>query len=265
MPAAAPLSPAPNGAADGWRVGRASVRSGHDAIRPSNAYGGAGHARPAAGDSPGWPPPPVTSYAASGGRMGTHGPWIFGAAAVAVALALVISAVGFSSGWFDSAQDTAKDRPAKESAAPKRNVTSYQGQGVTLNVPQGWTRRNVKHYVEFHDPKHDTSWLRINVTRDGRGARQILTGADRNFTRSCCGLTDYRKVGLRPAKLGGGQGAELEYVATRTNTGERRHGIWRIIVVDGRAYQVYMSVPQNRFKANQALFHEAVRSLKITG
>ena len=250
--AAAPMSPAPaQGAADGW-VGRATVPSPAAAAEPLTAYGG-------------YPPPPrVTSYAAAGGGRRAHGPWLFGAAAILVALALVFSAVGFSSGWFDSGADTAKDTP-KDPARRNLNVTSYQGQGVTVNVPEGWRQRNVKHYVEFHDPKHRTSWLRINVTRDGRSAMDILRGADRGFGNGCCGLTDYRQVSMRDARLGGKRGAELEYTATKVGTGEARHGLWRIVVVNGVSYQVYMSVPEDRFKPNLPLFREAARTFKITG
>jgi hypothetical protein len=150
-------------------------------------------------------------------------------------------------------------------AGPDFPVRTYRGQGVSVNVPTDWRRADVQNFVQFHDPGDTTSWLRINVVPDNRTAMQILRTSHRNFARGCCSLTNYRRLGLRPAGLGGHRGAELEYVATRTGTGQRRHGLWRMVVVNGRSYQVYMSVPQDRFREHSKVFAEAVRSMRVAG
>jgi hypothetical protein len=178
-------------------------------------------------------------------------------------VALVVTTVGYSSGWFS------KDVPAPTGnptvAGPDFPVRTYRGQGVSVNVPTDWRRADVQNFVQFHDPGDTTSWLRINVVPDNRTAMQILRTSHRNFARGCCSLTNYRRLGLRPAGLGGHRGAELEYVATRTGTGQRRHGLWRMVVVNGRSYQVYMSVPQDRFREHSKVFAEAVRSMRVAG
>jgi hypothetical protein len=245
-----PHGMAPNGAADPWRVGRATVHNPAPgqpqvAVAPTGApYRGMGY-----------PPAPP--------RQRPLTAWIFGAAAVLVAVVLVVSAVGYGSGWFSEGTPPPTGQPTE--TGPAFPVRTYQGQGVSVNVPADWKRTNVQNFVQFHDPADTTSWLRINVVSDSRQPAQILRVSHRGFAQGCCGLTNYRRIELRTATLDGHRGAELEYVATRTATGQRRHGLWRMIVVNGRSYQVYLSVPQAQFREHSKVFTEAARSLRVTG
>jgi hypothetical protein len=243
-----------NGAAgaEPWRVGRATVPAGQPA--PPSAP------PPGQGFQPYQGPP---GYAGAPRSRRSVGAWLFGAAAVLVALALVWAGVGLASGWFES--DEATPKPPHKASGPGFAVKPYQGMGMKVNVPASWQRRDAGTYVQFFDPKDETAWLRISAPWDQRYATRILRASDRNFSNGCCGLTDYRQVRLHPARLAGHRGAELEYTATKVATGQRRHGIWRMIVVDGRNYQVYMSVPDNRFTDYKKVFTEAARTMKLTG
>ncbi|MGH3714953.1 MAG: hypothetical protein ACRDT4_16045, partial [Micromonosporaceae bacterium] len=275
-PHATTVMPTTGPGTESWRVGRAAVPAARP--EPVSAQPQAASYPPQAGlptsGGPGYPaggagyPPPgrpgqATGYPATPSRRSGMGAWIFGAAAIVVALVMVLGAVGFSSGWFSDDPPAPKKAPAE--AAPRFEVQTYTGQGMTLHVPKDWKRVDTKGYVQFHDPKDNSNWLRINVTRDGRTAMKILQASDRNFDKGCCGLTDYQRVALRKASLAGHEGAELEYTASRSNSGQERHGIWRMIVVGGSNYQVYMSVSAASFDGHKQVFDEAVRSTKLAG
>jgi hypothetical protein len=180
-----------------------------------------------------------------------------------VAFALVVVGVGVASGWFEP--DRTPTKQPTTDAGPGFATKTYRGRGMEVHVPASWQRRDAGNYVQFNDPKDPTAWLRISAPRDGRTAVGILRSSDRGFGNGCCGLTDYRRLRLHSARLAGHSGAELEYTATKEATGQPRHGIWRMIVVDGRNYQVYMSVPGKRFDTYQKVFTEAARSMKLTG
>ena len=239
--------------AEPWRVGRASVPAGQPApaaAEPAQQRGFPAYQGP-------------LGYVEAPAPRRSTGAWLFGAAAVLVALALVVAGVGFSSGWFEPDKTPAK--PPHKASGPDFATKTYQGRGMAVHVPANWKRRDAGSYVQFYDPKDQTAWLRIMAPWDQRNATRILRSSDQNFTRGCCQLTDYHRVALRPATLAGKRGAELEYTATRVDTGQHRHGIWRMIVVNGRNYQVYMSVPDNHFHGYKKVFTEAARSMKLTG
>jgi hypothetical protein len=250
--AAAPGSPVPGmpgGLPDPWRVGRASVPGPGPAQQFATPQTVPPYQPPGHSPTP-RPPRPLNA-------------WLFGAAAILVAVVLVVTAVGYGSGWFSKPTTPTAGKPT--ASGPDFPVRTYRGQGVSVNVPTGWKRSDNRNFAQFHYPGDITSWLRINVVPDNRTATQILRASHRNFVSGCCDLTDYRRLGLRPAGLDGHRGAELEYVATRVGSGQRRHGLWRIVVVNGRSYQVYMSVPQDRFRQHAKVFAEAVRSLRVVG
>jgi hypothetical protein len=245
-----PHGVAPNGGLDPWRVGRATV---HNPAPGQPQVAVAPAATPY--QAPGYPPAPP--------RQRPITAWVFGAAAVLVAVVLMVTAVGYGSGWFSGDDPPPTGQPTE--TGPAFPVRTYQGPGVSVHVPADWKRANTRNFAQFHHPADTSSWLRINVVPDSRQPGQILRASHRGFAQGCCGLTNYRRLALRNATLDGQRGAELEYVATNAATGQRRHGIWRVIVVAGRSYQVYMSVPQPRFKEHSAVFAEAVRSMRVTG
>ncbi|MGH3663036.1 MAG: protein kinase domain-containing protein [Micromonosporaceae bacterium] len=278
MPASAPsppygatppygAAPPPHGPApmsesrERWQTGRASVQASSPVFgerRPGSGHDVRGYRHDPPGGDFGYQPD-----AGPGGPFQSERPlgaWVFGATAVLVAMLLVIAAVGFASGWFEDSQSP-EGKPTAVSAPFE--VRPYQGRGVRLNVPKMWNRKNLSGYVQFHHPDNDRAWLRVKVSNDGRPARAILRGADQNFANGCCDVTNYRRVTLRNVKLGGQAAAELEYTGVRASTGEKRHGIWRVVVKGGKTYELYMSVPQKLYQDSRPVFDEAVRSFKL--
>ena len=190
-------------------------------------------------------------------------PLLIGAIAVAVVLALVLGAM-VGSGVFDSEEKAPEAKPSP--TGPPFPVRSVTEEGMTLNVPEDWVRQDTGNYVQYHHPDDQSAWLRLNQTNDSRPPRQILEGAEKDgFTTGAWGLTDYQRVALRDVELAGHPGAELEYKATKTSNGQPRRAIWRMIVVDGQNYQIYLSVPEADFERHLPVFEEAVRSVKLAG
>jgi hypothetical protein len=42
-----------------------------------------------------------------------------------------------------------------------------------------------------------------------------------------------------------------------------RHGIWGAVIVDGKAYHFYLTVPDAQFAASKVIFDEMVRSFQL--
>jgi hypothetical protein len=63
-------------------------------------------------------------------------------------------------------------------------------------------------------------------------------------------------------ELAGEPAAELEYTCGTGDT--MRHGLWRAVVRDGKAYSFYLTVAQTRFEESRPIFEELVRSFELT-
>jgi hypothetical protein len=68
-------------------------------------------------------------------------------------------------------------------------------------------------------------------------------------------------VALRDVQLDGRPAAELEYTCGQGD--KMRHGIWRAVVVDGRSYHFFLTVPDSRFAESKIIFDEMVRSFRL--
>ncbi len=152
---------------------------------------------------------------------------------------------------------------------PHIPVQLFEGEHVTVNVPAGWKRQPPKSgsYMDFvEDPAVATAqrrWVRVDVyaAPANTTARSILDSAANRF-RSGQGCAAYQLVGMRDADLAGQHGTEFEYQCGTPATGVR-HGIWRVIVANGLAYGITLSVPDSQFGASKPIFDEMARSLTV--
>ena len=138
-------------------------------------------------------------------------------------------------------------------------MKSITHRGVTLDVPVGWKVSKGSSYVDYRDPKDSDRWLRINVT-DEKDATKALQSADHRFATGTC--KTYTNLGLTGAKLGGVDGAQLEFLCTPQGK-EPRHAIWRIAVINGKACHVYLSTWENSFAQDKAVFEAALTSFRV--
>jgi hypothetical protein len=147
---------------------------------------------------------------------------------------------------------------------PLIDVQEFNERGLIVNVPKDWEREQGGTYVDFVDPTDDNSWVRINVTSE-RNARAALESAERTFqkTNGTC-APQYQRLGLTDELLAGNAATQLEYLCTPKDR-PQRHGIWRIAVVGGKAYHVYLAVPEEKFAERRVIFEEMIRSFRLVG
>jgi hypothetical protein len=228
----------------------------------------------------GWPPPDG-SHASGGsggvlsglrqagtGLVGKVKGWprrtqLIAGAAGAVVLVLAIVALNSLAGG--SGGNKANKSPTGQNQAtqnqPSFPVQAYRERGVSMNVPKSWTRANAKTYVDFTDP--DDSGRRIRILVETAGTRadpnEFMRSAETNLkkNKSC---PDYNRTGLIDEQLASHASTQLEYTC-----GQQRHGIWRAILQDGKAYSFFLTVEESRFAESKAIFDEMVRSFQLTG
>jgi hypothetical protein len=185
------------------------------------------------------------------------------AAGAGLAVVVVLSAVVlFSSD--DPEQTPPPQAGVSATPVPAAFPTQrYAARGVSVNVPQTWERATGGSYVDFVDPADDGRKVRILVERSTAEPVRFLEIAEQFLkTRSKSCVKPYTRVGLRDAEVGGQPSAELEYTC---GTGDRmRHGVWRAIVQDGKAYSFYMTTTEARFAESLPVFQEMVNTFKVT-
>jgi hypothetical protein len=155
------------------------------------------------------------------------------------------------------------DASAPVTAAPLIEVQEYQDQdrGIALNVPAGWEQSGNGSYVDYTEPD-STRRVRINVESAGATAEKFLEEAEKflmDRPNSCA--PPYQRVALIEAPLADETGAQLEYTCGEGDA--KRHGLWRAVVQDKKAYHFYLSVPEARFADSKIIFDEMVRSFRF--
>ena len=132
--------------------------------------------------------------------------------------------------------------------------------GIVVNVPENWTKSTGGSYVDFTEPAGSRR-VRINVEDAGSTARRFLLAAENGLKNnpSRC-RAPYKRIGLREVKLAGRDAAELEYTC---GTDEKRHGIWRAVVVDRKAYHFYLTTTDAQFGESKVIYDEMVRSFRL--
>jgi hypothetical protein len=73
----------------------------------------------------------------------------------------------------------------------------------------------------------------------------------------------YAQLAMTDTELAGKPAAEFEYNCGQGDT--MRHGIWRGVVSDGKAYSFYLTSNESRFEESKPVFDEMVRSFQLTG
>jgi len=181
-----------------------------------------------------------------------------------LAAVLVLAAAGAMSGLFGGSGNPGTPHASGTAVGPSATslvaMQEYADRGIVLNVPKDWTQGGSGSYVDFADPAGGRR-IRINVENTSATARRVLQLAESNLKKPSVCPTPYKRVGLRDQQLDGQAGAELEYTCG-TGT-DMRHGIWRALVVNAKAYTFYLTVPDTRFAESRPIFDEMVRSFHL--
>jgi hypothetical protein len=179
---------------------------------------------------------------------------------------LLIAAVAAFLAWPDGDNPQAQPPPPATTAEPTTtadtplipDVQEYRDRGIALNVPAGWEQSGNGSYVDYTDPASARK-VRINIEAAGSTAERFLEVAENGLnTRPASCAVPYQRIGLVEAQLAGQAGAELEY--TCGDGEDKRHGLWRAVVRDGKAYHFYLTTPEAQFTESRVIYDELVRS-----
>jgi hypothetical protein len=181
--------------------------------------------------------------------------------AVAVIAALTLTRGG-STGTASPPGATHTGQPTATADTPLIAVQRYQdSRGIVVNVPKDWTKSTGGSYVDFTDPAGARK-VRINVEVASGTPRRFLQTAESGLKKNPSRCREpYHRVALRDVKLAGRAGAELEYTC---GTDSKRHGVWRAVVVDGKAYHFYLTTNDADFAASKVIYDEMVRSFHLS-
>jgi eukaryotic-like serine/threonine-protein kinase len=261
IPPTPPPAPHPAETPSGQIGGRAMLAPGEQPTdrQPAPAPYGPPHGPPPFGP----PPPPRAGLTArfrrlpKGARLG-----IVGGLAAVVLLATVAAASMFSGGGKPVAHQSA----APATTGPPFAVKAFTDptRGYSIDYPAAWTLRpSGQSYTDFVDPQDASRRLRANV-ESGNTATSFLLAAEKNLKDPKKCPAPYQRIALREdsGQVAGHPSAELEYTCGSGATA--RHGIWRALIVNGRAYSFNLSVEDSRFAESKVIYDHAVESYKLT-
>jgi eukaryotic-like serine/threonine-protein kinase len=142
-------------------------------------------------------------------------------------------------------------------------VKKYSSRGITLNVPADWEKSEGGTYVDFIDPDAGAAArkIRINIEPAGSSAEAFFKVAEAKLKKNPDCPT-YQRVGLKDIRTGGRGGSELEYTCGQGD--QQRHGLWSAVVVSGKAYEFFLTVPDSDLADSKIIYDEMVRSFTLT-
>lgn len=187
-------------------------------------------------------------------------------AAGGLAAVLVLSGILIFGGSDPEPTPTPQAAPPTPTPAGAAFETQpHEERGVAVNVPKGWTKKAPAKalYIDYTDPETSGRRVRI-IVEDFRGEpsrwAEIAEDGLRKKSSSCA--KPYRQLAMTETELDGRPAAEFEYTCGEGET--KRHGVWRAVSVDGKAYSFYLTSNDAQFDESRPIFEEMVRSFRLT-
>jgi len=178
------------------------------------------------------------------------------------------AATGLFSGDGDKNGQTPSARGSSAPAAAKFEVEAFTHPGgITVNVPKGWVKKQQGNatapYFDLTDPNDANRRIRVNIEKASSTPKAFLESAENRLktTPNSC-EQPYAHVDLQEGKLDGQPSAVLEYTCGAAD--HLRHALWDAVVVNGKAYHFFVTVPDTKFAESKAIFEEMVRTFKLT-
>ncbi|MEV8513886.1 serine/threonine-protein kinase [Dactylosporangium sp. NPDC051484] len=206
------------------------------------------------------------------GRAKAAPTWAKIAVAAGVVVVLFLG-VGAAAGLFsgDGGGQQGQTPTGAASSTPAKHTLEVEAfthpGGITVNVPKGWKTSKLGNanapYYDIIDPSDANRRIRVNIEKAPANPRTFLESAENRLksTPTSC-EAPYSRVDMTEDKLDGQAAAVLEYTC---GAGEKqRHALWNAVVVNGKAYHFFVTVPDSRFTESKAIFDEMVTSFKLT-
>ncbi|MGW4502804.1 PsbP-related protein, partial [Micromonospora sp. NPDC004336] len=203
---------------------------------------------------------------ATGGRLvGTVRGWprkVQLAAAGGLAV-LLVGAVVLFTGGDDPAPTVPQAAPTSAAPVGVPEMKEHSGKGVRVMVPQGWERKSAGNWVDYVDPEDDGRKVRILVENFSTTSIRWAEVAEEGLkTRSKSCVKPYAQLAMNEMEWVGKQAAEFEYTCGEGEA--KRHGVWRGVVHEGKAYSFYLTVTDAKFDESKPIFDEMVKSFQLT-
>ncbi|WP_425558099.1 protein kinase domain-containing protein [Cryptosporangium japonicum] len=204
------------------------------------------------------PSPGLPDHHAPDGRRRT----MLVVAAIVVAV-ILIGLISYLVSVMASGDDNASAGKSTTSATAGATVPlksyDYPDRGFTLKAPADWSEKKAETYVDYDGPQGDK--LRALI-ESGSSPEQHLKSAE-NYQKQRLSkgqITAFETVYQREStkKLGGRDTWEWEFTYTESNV--RKHRVWRVAVVDGKAYNLYLTTADGDFSERLPLYDQITAS-----
>jgi serine/threonine protein kinase len=145
-------------------------------------------------------------------------------------------------------------------------LTSYDfpDRGYSLEAPTGWKKKEAGSYVDFVSPQDDK--IRALV-EDGSSPKSKVNAAESYQKQQ---LSNGKSTAFKTldkaetqTKLDGQETWEWRWTYTSASDNVARRVLWRVAVVDGKAYSLYLSAPEKRYDADLATFEQVAKTFKL--
>ncbi|MEU7618443.1 protein kinase [Micromonospora rifamycinica] len=270
--------------------GTESARPAYGAAEPTQAIYGGGNAEPTQavyggqwsipGTGQSWTSPPPPPGGADGGALGRAkgaGGRLVGtvrgwprklqlAAAGGLVVVLLIGAVALFGGGDPEPTPPPQAGPSTPAAGGGAlpPMQEHSARGIRVNVPKGWQRATGGVYIDYIDPQDKGRKVRILTEKFGGSSTRWAEVAEnglQNRTSSC--PKPYEQLAMGEKDLAGKSAAEFEYTCGEGD--DKRHGVWRGVVHEGKVYSFYLSATDAKFTESRPIFDEMVKSFQLTG
>ncbi|TNH28320.1 serine/threonine protein kinase [Micromonospora orduensis] len=186
------------------------------------------------------------------------------AAAGGLAVVLLITAVALSGGD-DPAPSTPQAQPTPSAAAgPGVEMQEHAARGIQVMVPKGWKKATGGSYTDYIDPEDSGRKVRIITEKWSSSSTRWAETAENGLkTRSTSCVKPYNQITSTETELADKPAAEFEYTCGEGDS--MRHGVWRGVAQDGKAYSFYLTATDAKFAESKPIFDEMVRTFQLTG
>ena len=120
-------------------------------------------------------------------------------------------------------------------------------------------------YTDYIDPEDSGRKVRIITEKwSSSSARWAETAENGLKTRSTSCVKPYNQVSSSTeTELASKPAAEFEYTCGEGDA--MRHGVWRGVAQDGKAYSFYLTATDAKFAESKPIFDEMARTFQLTG
>lgn len=187
------------------------------------------------------------------------------AAAGGLAVVLLLSIVALSSGGDETPPSTPQAQPtASAPTGAGVEMQEHSARGIQVLVPKGWKKATGGSYTDYIDPEDSGRKVRIITEKWSSSSTRWAETAENGLkTRSKSCVKPYSQVASQETELASQPAAEFEYTCGEGDA--KRHGIWRGVAQDGKAFSFYLTSTDVKFAESKAIFDEMVRTFQLTG